>query len=391
MMSSAEDVRIRNLCAEEDTTYTYNTNAKLSMLLMKTTNGVVTKYVYGQGRIGEEVGGAFKTYHFDSRGSTVAITDGNGNITDTFEYDTYGKMIFRTGTSKVIFGYNGRDGVVTEDNGLIYMRARYYSPEMRRFINADIIAGGISNAITLNRYAYANGNPVSYVDPFGLSVGSWIKDKWNKFTDWVEQKVVKPATKTVKKAAQTVSKTAKKVVSAVDTKIVKPVSEAAIAVGNWFEDAGEWLNKNARNKDGSYALHDNQRFNRDAFFHEQILAFAPSTPSWNWSVEDFSVGLGSLSVDAMTGGWEGEHANFSLLDFGHAEAGLELKNGKLKVGAMASIWSPSFSVNIFGVNVEIGAEVGAVGGAAKGQFSAGKKEVGFSIAGGVGFSFRASW
>ena len=49
------------------------------------------------------------------------------------------------------------------------MRARYYSPEMKRFINADIVTGQISNAVTLNRYAYANGNPVSFVDPFGLS------------------------------------------------------------------------------------------------------------------------------------------------------------------------------------------------------------------------------
>ena len=49
------------------------------------------------------------------------------------------------------------------------MRARYYSPELRRFINADIIAGEIFNAVTLNRYAYANGNPVSNIDPFGLS------------------------------------------------------------------------------------------------------------------------------------------------------------------------------------------------------------------------------
>ena len=45
------------------------------------------------------------------------------------------------GTSKVIFGYNGRDGVITDDNGLIYMRAIYYSPEMKRFINADAKAG----------------------------------------------------------------------------------------------------------------------------------------------------------------------------------------------------------------------------------------------------------
>ena len=166
---NAEDVRIRNLCSTEDTTYTYDTNCRLSKLLTKTTGGVVTKYVYGRGLIGEEVSNAFKTYHFDCRGSTIAITDASGNITDTFAYDTYGKLLSRTGTSAAIFGYNGRDGVVTDANGLIYMRARYYSPEMKRFINADIVAGEISNAITLNRFAYANGNPVSFVDPFGLS------------------------------------------------------------------------------------------------------------------------------------------------------------------------------------------------------------------------------
>jgi RHS repeat-associated protein len=74
----------------------------------------------------------------------------------------------------VIFGYNGRDGVVTDSNGLIYMRARYYSPDMKRFINADIIPGKLSNAITLNRFAYANGNPVSFTDPLGLSVLDWV-------------------------------------------------------------------------------------------------------------------------------------------------------------------------------------------------------------------------
>ena len=55
------------------------------------------------------------------------------------------------------------------------MRARYYSPDMKRFINADVVAGTISNAVTLNRYAYANGNPVSFVDPFGLSAERWQK------------------------------------------------------------------------------------------------------------------------------------------------------------------------------------------------------------------------
>ncbi len=166
---NAEVVRIPNLCADANTTYTYDTNCKLSKLLCKTTNGITTKYVYGRGLIGEEKCGEFKTYHFDKRGSTVALTDTNGNITDTFKYDTYGKLIERTGESFIIFGYNGRDGVVTDKNGLIYMRARYYSPDMKRFINADIIRGKINNAVTLNRYAFANTNPVTNVDPLGFA------------------------------------------------------------------------------------------------------------------------------------------------------------------------------------------------------------------------------
>lgn len=144
----------------------------------------------GRGLIGEQAGSTFKTYHFDCRGSTVAITDANGNITDTFAYDTYGNLVSRTGTNKVIFLYNGSDGVVTDDNGLIYMRARYYSPEMRRFVNADIVAGQISNAVTMNRFAYANGNPVSFVDPFGLwgffsDIGNAISKGYNAAKDWV--------------------------------------------------------------------------------------------------------------------------------------------------------------------------------------------------------------
>ncbi len=147
---NTEDIRIKNLCDGYETTYTYNTNCKLSQLLTKTTNGIVTKYVYGKGLIGEQkCDEGFKTYHFDYRGSTVAITDQRGNITDIFKYDTYGNMTERTGSSFVIFGYNGRDGVITDKNGLIYMRARYYSPVMRRFVNADIIPGEISNEVTL--------------------------------------------------------------------------------------------------------------------------------------------------------------------------------------------------------------------------------------------------
>ena len=70
---------------------------------------------------------------------------------------------------KISFLYNGQLGVITDDNGLYYMRSRYYNPEIKRFINQDILTGNICNSASLNRYSYVEGNPVSYTDPFGLS------------------------------------------------------------------------------------------------------------------------------------------------------------------------------------------------------------------------------
>ena len=62
------------------------------------------------------------------------------------------------------------------------MRARYYNSEIKRFINRDVIQGSILESQTFNRYAYVNGNPISYIDPFGLSRdedSSLLVNVWN--------------------------------------------------------------------------------------------------------------------------------------------------------------------------------------------------------------------
>ncbi len=46
------------------------------------------------------------------------------------------------------------------ESGLIYLRARYYNPSIKRFMTRD-------TAPLLNRYAYANGNPIMFTDPSG--------------------------------------------------------------------------------------------------------------------------------------------------------------------------------------------------------------------------------
>ncbi|MDM5281759.1 RHS repeat-associated core domain-containing protein [Paenibacillus silvae] len=91
-----------------------------------------------------------------------------GRVTDRYTYGLYGELEQHEGVTSQPFAYNGRDGVMTDTNGLYYMRARYYDPKLKRFLNRDVIRGEIQDGQTFNRYAYVNGNPVSYIDPLGL-------------------------------------------------------------------------------------------------------------------------------------------------------------------------------------------------------------------------------
>lgn len=86
---------------------------------------------------------------------------------ERFSYGTYRELL-RDPITKLRFLYNGSYGVETDSNGLYYMRARYYNPDIKRFINPDIKVGDIGSSQSLNRYAYCEGNPVNMVDPFGL-------------------------------------------------------------------------------------------------------------------------------------------------------------------------------------------------------------------------------
>jgi RHS repeat-associated protein len=160
--------RIGQTFGTNSVAYVINPNSKLSQVLMRIKNGVTNYYVYGAGLLYQVTESAMTTntltYHYDYRGSTVALSDNNGNVSDRIEYSTYATTTYRIGTNDTPFLLNGRYGVMTDPNGLLNMRARYYSPFICRFINPD--PSGFSGG--LNFYTYANGNPVSYLDPFGL-------------------------------------------------------------------------------------------------------------------------------------------------------------------------------------------------------------------------------
>ena len=72
-----------------------------------------------------------------SLGSTIALTDSSGNVTERFEYSAYGTLTYRSAATDTPFLFNGQYGVQTDANGLLHMRARYYNPHLCRFVNAD--------------------------------------------------------------------------------------------------------------------------------------------------------------------------------------------------------------------------------------------------------------
>jgi RHS repeat-associated protein len=64
-----------------------------------------------------------------------------------------------------VFGYTGLQ--YDESTGLNYARARYYSPQMGRFISEDMYKGSIWEPQLQNLYKYVSNNPLRYIDPSG--------------------------------------------------------------------------------------------------------------------------------------------------------------------------------------------------------------------------------
>jgi RHS repeat-associated protein len=136
------------------------------VLVREEPNGSATLAVYGLGLLYEvDASGAARYSHYDETGSTIALTMDDGLVvTDRMGYGPFGTLVVRKGTTPTPYLYGGAFGVETDPNGLLYMRARYYHPLLRRFISPDPIgfAGG------LNWYVYAGNNPYQFGDPTGL-------------------------------------------------------------------------------------------------------------------------------------------------------------------------------------------------------------------------------
>lgn len=198
---------------EESTVYSVNPHAGLSQCVARRRGNAITWAVHGLGLLWEveEVFNSATTplkvkdelfHHHDQVGNTTVVTNLKGEDVLWVRYDLYGQVVeskvprqralTANGSLPAPAGgaeltparaeldatalsplarallitpylYSGAHGAQTDPTGLIHMRARYYHPGIRRFINQDPIgfAGG------MNWYGYCGGNPLMRVDPDG--------------------------------------------------------------------------------------------------------------------------------------------------------------------------------------------------------------------------------
>ena len=119
-------------------------------------------YHLGAGMEAFRRGQELSYYHRDEQLSTVFVTDGQGEIRNSYQYDAFGIPLETTEQLNNRIRYTGQQyDELTEQ---YYLRARYYNPVAGRFMQEDVYQGD-----GLNLYAYCGNNPVVYDDPSGYA------------------------------------------------------------------------------------------------------------------------------------------------------------------------------------------------------------------------------
>lgn len=131
---------------------------------------IVKKYIrVGNETLAAKIGGDIRFYHNDHQGGVNLITDMFAGIVQLDEYDPWGKVSRSEGNAEKTRRFNGKE--LDAESGLYYYGARYYDPDLARFVSPDTFVQEPANPQNLNRYSYTINNPQKYVDPSGHFFG----------------------------------------------------------------------------------------------------------------------------------------------------------------------------------------------------------------------------
>jgi RHS repeat-associated protein len=129
------------------------------------SGGLLASYVRGGGLISQARGADRSFYLPDALGSTRALVDRAGAVTDTFTFDAFGNLQARTGNTANDNLFVGEQ--FDAGTGLYFLRARSYDPFAGRFTGSDPVPPTAGDPRTLHRYAYCASDPLNCIDPTG--------------------------------------------------------------------------------------------------------------------------------------------------------------------------------------------------------------------------------
>ena len=115
-------------------------------------------------------------YVYNGHGDVTKVINLNNDTLNSYVYDEFGNIKQENGNFNNPFKYAGY--YYDKENNTYYLRARYYNPEIQRFISEDTYRGDLNDPLSLNLYTYVNNNPLIYHDPTGHffeGIGSGLK------------------------------------------------------------------------------------------------------------------------------------------------------------------------------------------------------------------------
>jgi RHS repeat-associated protein len=122
-----------------------------------------TKHITLGGRlVARTVGGTAVTWLYTDHRGSVSFGLANGTEVSAQSYRPWGEAIFEGTTWQRTY-----TGQVTDESGLMYLHARFYDPQLGRFLSPDPTVPTL-HSVGRNRYAYAQNDPANRTDINGM-------------------------------------------------------------------------------------------------------------------------------------------------------------------------------------------------------------------------------
>ena len=242
----AEGLRTGKTVNGEKTVYVWDGD----QVVMELSKGgaVQKRYIRGNDLVYADKGeNTEKTYYVtDMHGNVVQLLDESGNVTKTYEYDSFGNEVKPEKKDENPYRYCGE--YYDKETEEVYLRARYYQPSVGRFITRDTYTGESNEPLSLHLYTYCYNNPIMYSDMDGnCPVIDWVKSLWNRITGGSKSnsdkvKVTPQPTKMPTPVSPT-PKPKKKGFKITKKQLKKLGWKRSTRTGKMINELNEWINK----------------------------------------------------------------------------------------------------------------------------------------------------